>query len=215
MKNNTDTDTNINLDKKTNIPQNINILNLAFSLSSLGFLMGFKLVDLLFYGTIKISVLDFLAITISTLGSILSLTYLKFKAGLIEEGITATLSTISLFLCGSALFISNNPLNKHINIFFGTSLIFYLGLFIIFVTNRAGLDIKENEAPNNFWNLIAVSSSGIVTIITIQYVNYISEKYYNDTLSIGVGAILVILGAIYTIIAAIYIKKIIIKYKSK
>lgn len=209
---------NNNLNKNTNTPQNINILHLAFCLFSLIFLMTYKFVDFTVYGTIDINIFDFLTIIISTLGSILSITYLKFKSGLIEEAITATLCTLSLFFSGIALFVYNNPLDKHRNLFLGASIITYLVIFIFVLITKIGVETNSKDivekTPDIKWLIVPALLSGFFITAATSYIRYISRVYYNGSLIMRLGLIFIYLGALYTIIVAIYIKKIRLNYKS-
>lgn len=194
--------------KGTDKTPNINQLNLVLNLITLGLIAMLKISSFIFKNNLEFNIFDILTITSAIIGTILSAVYIKIKAGLVQDTITAFLATTSLLLCGLALFIYNEPIQLHKNIYFVLTIILFLGMFITFSVNKVGLNNDKNEVSNLKLNFIMALVGLVVALAIIFATNYISKKYYNDTLTIFIGTFSIVFGCVYSSVAAVNIKKI-------
>lgn len=199
----------INISKNSNNKQaNFKQVNLWLNIIVLGLIAMIKVSAFIFYSNIEFNIFDILTIISSIIGIMLSTLYLKDKNELNKETISISCTAISLLLVGFSLLMYNNPMKLHKNIFFIISIVIFLGMFITFSLNQVGLKIDKDEIPNIKLNLIMSMIGAAITITLIIITNYISKKYYNDSLTIFIGSIAVLLASIYSMVAAINIKKI-------
>lgn len=186
----------------------INQVNLWLNLIALGLIVLIKIPKFITYSSIVFNTFDILTLVVATVGVILATLCLKIKSNLNKDTVSISCTAITLALVGLALLMGNEPIELHKNIYFIYSIVTFLVPFIAFSFNKVGLNIKQDETPDVRLNLIMSMAGAIITITLIVITNYISKKYYNDTLTIFIGSISTILSGIYSMIAAINIKKI-------
>lgn len=193
--------------KVINKQTNINQLNLGLNIIALALIGMIKISSLIFKSNLEFNIFDILTIVLSILGIVLSIIYLRVKGGLLQDTITSSLATASLVLCGLALFMYNEPIQLHKIIYFGVTIILFLGMFIAFLVNKVGLKKDKSEVPNIKLNFIMIIVGIVVTLAIIITTNYISKKYYNDTLTIFIGTFAMVIGCVYSTVVAVNIKK--------
>lgn len=190
--------------KKVN-PSTLNI-QLNFIVAFIAII--FKIVKFLKDGEFIFNIFD-IAVFAFSIGSIL-LTLLiskEIENSLMRRTLLVTLTSLSLLFLGFSLIVYNDPSTVHLTIYTVYTLVLFLGSFVLFYFNTVGLNIDENEKPDVRLNLIFSIVGALVVIILIAITNYISEKYYNGTLSIFVGSVSSLLASISSMVVGINVKK--------